>query len=372
MRERTRSESILPMSGTFFWYTGPSRNESPAFKGKSVCIDRSPGFGSVNPLHSKQLRVSHSRENIEVLPAPAFGRYRGEVGISPGSLSASYPISVQSAHGWAARGWSAAMSTSVTPLGQHFAEATEGLAYTAPKPGDQLSKRVAAAWFYINFGLLPTTSAFVEIVGYDERVSKETRRILKSKKSHIEVELLNDSISSEWNSSSMIWPYLGSWGNGVRSSETIVNEVKTDRIWFSCIRKLAIPTYITKGERFAYVTARVRGVNPVSLAYELTPNSWLVDYFVPLGPIINTIVKGQLWSIENPCLMHETRSRKRYTGRLEYIDSGSYPAVANVSASVTATVKRRYPYIRPLPAFIVPSLSPPQLANIASLIAARG
>lgn len=249
-------------------------------------------------------------------------------------------------------------------------EAVEGIAPPQLRSG-KILENFARLWFFWNFGLRPTANAVVDVIGLDTRIEKYARRLITRIEEPIRRDLYHEETSTNSSGTGNIFPYSSGFGPGVYRVHHSTDKTYSDRIWFTVIRRLNIAKWSSKGDLLAHVTARVSGIRPVSLAYELTPYSWLVDYVIPIGSIIEALESKRLFSWVRPCLMHETVTTSRRSGILKYVNPSGNVRTVTPSAYVTSTVKRRYPAIAPLPGLTLRPPNPVQLTNIAALIGSK-
>jgi hypothetical protein len=320
------------------------------------------------------MKVQRGFRRVKINRDVSFNTYRGEIGLAPGYINFTVPTSIQSAHAWAGRGYNAA--NPFRPEGNPTADAAETheiIGQRNPGPARGL-RGYARHWLNASLGISPAVGAGTQALTVDDQLRIRSQRIISrnGKWESKRIELMSKSNTTTSESSIAIWPFVTGWYPGVSENRTYISTTTSEDVWFTVQSRTDLPD-IRITELEAHIKRRLYGFRPnLGVAWELVPYSWLIDYVIPVGSLIELAENRKFVSFRHACLMHKTEVKQRFTHVLKYMDEEGFPQTAVFTSSVTKTVKRRFAYIMPLPGVAFDSWTPVQLANAAALFAAKG
>lgn len=147
-----------------------------------------------------------------------------------------------------------------------------------------------------------------------------------------------------------------------------VQEIETQKVWFTANAKLLTPLPTASETLKHQVSKILLGLNPSTVSlWNALPWSWLLDYFANLGDFMNAQRGNFVLSIPSMCIM----AREEITSELMRIRvrSGFSATGGTVMSTVT---KQRYVVYQPVPWLALdPIISRAQIANLGALITSK-
>lgn len=222
---------------------------------------------------------------------------------------------------------------------------------SSPKDAkDRVSFAKAAGNEYLNveFGWKPILSDLQKILFLKDHLATRIAQLKRDNGKPIrrQVTLVNieDSDVTEYDTENPFYPYVHPFYhvNGTGKASSVVTSTRKD--WFVGKFRYYIPD-INMPEFPSRITPAFLGLNPSpSLVWELTPWSWLIDYFANVGDVLSNMSDNAAENLvaEYGYIMsaveHTTYSTQKGT-----INTSSPKGLQSISASITYrhSLKRR-------------------------------
>jgi hypothetical protein len=329
------------------------------------------GWNRVNPLHSYQIRAS--RTNISIKAEKWPGKYVGEVSIANGNMSPPFGVetTLSSMNAWATKGAQRAR-TLKPPIdwGVQIGEIREATQLmdnvdlqvaeikrrshskvSAIRRLNQLTRGLGNVGLGITFGVLPLQRLLTQLptMVADVENAMFKAKFNDGKTFHRHITLRDTERNVRYFLPGACWPaqFAEAW---MYENSGTVHVILKEKIWFETdlVYNLPVDSGIDKHETLRQIIkgTRIDG----SVLYELTPFSWLIDWFTSAGAIINNSMDHTLYRFKNPCIMHESQHTKHVNGKLTYW-TGHTPwggsdvkRTVHPKSTVKVTVKRRQGY----------------------------
>lgn len=370
MRYRSRRRTLSPVKGqTYFWLVSWHLDQELAdeeFEYEQYICDDLSGGRTVNPLFSYQPKIA--RRTAEVKADDGYGRYYGSVGIDSALLlPALSPMAyVQDLNAWATRG--ANRVRAIKPYVDAAVEVGEAHDYVrlvgeldavvegvkssakskrmAIKTLDYLLslKGVGDVGLGVMFGLMPLLDLVRKLLAGQEAIDARIRTILQSdgKWQHRRVVLLDESTTTTGTLTDPVAP-LTQFQTYVSQNTGEFTETTREHIWYETDIKYVVPGK-DRPEKVDYLQERLFSTQLTGeTLYELSPYSWLADWFLSAGAFIENSMDHTLYRWRKPCLMYETSIVKQVRGTLVYHTPSGLKTLS-LPATSTLTVKRREPH----------------------------
>lgn len=147
--------------------------------------------------------------------------------------------------------------------------------------------------------------------------------------------------------------YLHSFGALIRGTRNIQY---SERVWGSCSYRLSAPSFISgwldekpdsRASRAMRIVCGLTAHEALATAWELTPWSWLIDWFTGLGTVISATNNTLNLLRENCCLMRTAKAHARFI--VNPAASDSWVSLKDRSYFTKMTRKERYVVAPTLP-----------------------
>lgn len=331
------------------------------------------GRDRVNPLLSYQIK-SWVRSNPSIAAEDQFSaqRYDGEVGFDNSHMEMPFGVesTLQDLSAWATIGASRALlvkpfidvpvlageileakqlSTGIQGLIRHIKRLNSNK-QSALESIKEVWNGLGEGTLYGLFGVKPLVETVMEMADLDLRIERKINALVaKSNKwQHFHVDLLDDASSASVDLTDPFTPakQLLSWVHEV-SGEKVTT--RTDKIWYEGWIRLNLPK-LPPRELRDQLRKRLYGLGPsdagtaARVLYEITPYSWLADWFTSAGALAKLAAEHSAYDWRKTCVMHETDYHRKMTGLLSYwaIQDGQHvKKVCKPKAEVRVVVKRR-------------------------------
>lgn len=154
-------------------------------------------------------------------------------------------------------------------------------------------KKLADHWLNIQFGWKPFLSDMAKLYNFQKKLAAKYRYLVnangKWKKRGGKITSQNDTVYASWSPSAHYTPGLSSaftsYGSA-RARTRVYNTTKLD-VWFEGSFRFWIPDLGSYDEwKTDYISHLGLNISP-SLVYNLTPWTWLIDWFTNLGDVID-------------------------------------------------------------------------------------
>ncbi len=209
---------------------------------------------------------------------------------------------------------------------------------------------IADAWFEVRFALLPLVSDVTAALGVINGRTSEKRSSFRGDASQTDSPQRTD------------WSFQHLAGQRLVEGSLLCHYfINTGIIFDDTTNYTGFPEYLEK------TTSEL--VNFIPTIYEITPGSWLVDYFVNVGDYLNTIATSSKVSLSYDCRTTVVEYTKRYSFEPALVQQ---PGLTLDSLGLTAHMIRTRKYISrkigtdsfPSVAFSFPT-GMPELTNTA-------
>jgi hypothetical protein len=276
--------------------------------------------------YAVQVHGQHVKQEIGVFGSPGYNSYQGymvpDVHIRTGTiiqptLPAFIPNTTLVAKG--VQGWNRFKPTHQGgSLGQAIGELREGFPIKpqqimrlreAAKSLKHLGRSVGDAHLGAVFGVLPIISDIKDLVHNVRNLDKNIKQLARDngrtvrRNGRVDVsESHSDSYTEGSGQNSFIYPpiHVGLWATGTKSKKWTSVSTNTEYRFSGRFRYWIDPARMGyKGipDRYSFQLERILfGLDPSdpSLYYELMPWSWLIDWVVPVGPMLENFFNDSL------------------------------------------------------------------------------
>lgn len=239
-------------------------------------------------------------------------------------------------------------------------------------PGDQ--------YLNLQFGWVPFVSSVKKLIDAQESIDKRVKQVLRDNGKLVRRSTTVRSSTNQGQTTTVDGSgHMRPFGGGI-SGKTTTQTIVTDRVWatFGFRYWLPQPNPIY-GDRT--ISDRLRrellgGDVSISTIWELTPWSWLTDWFVDTGSVLENMVSQQRYNLvaQYGSLMHQTdyTSVRSVVSPIQVSpDRGRYtqlfPSSVSGTSSTVFTVKQRNPTGPFGNGFNFSGLNPYQLSILGAL-----
>lgn len=218
------------------------------------------------------------------------------------------------------------------------------------------------------WGLAPTLSDLIGLIELQRSIADNMRRIART----LRTKRVSGTLSDISHIVHPRQPSYLAYGGGGQVFVTVTQSAKIvyQKTWYEGVidPQVDIPSWAKEYSPGQALGLDQSSASALETAWELTPWSWLFDYFANFGGLIATIGKKQL-PLENVSLCNEYHIG--YDVEPIPPSQLDYPIFSYTKGKEKKIVKLRHEVSKPVASIVVdPMLTPGQLSNITALAAA--